>query len=184
MGSKFRKYLATSSLCRKFLTSVLTLESFVVNVAYIASASSAANLSESSLSLLKSKLESYPEPASPPPSLFFSSFATSFIKAFYRLTSLFCACFLSLYSLLTLSRISYSSMTCLYWPGSYPFHWSLLASQPSSTCTSTSSLPMSLPVYLAPILRGRSMHVLLLCVRAPQFVHAPLRNLLEVGSKL
>ena len=35
---------------------------------------------------------------------------------------------------------------------------------------------MSLPVYLAPFLRGRSTQSIALCVIAPQLVHAPLRK--------
>ena len=41
---------------------------------------------------------------------------------------------------------------------------------------------MSEPVTLAPWRRGRSVHVLAVCVIAPQFSHAPLRNLVTFWS--
>ena len=145
-----------------------------MNEACIASASSAANLSESSLSLLRSKLESEPS-ASP-----FTFLSASFASAFCLLICRFSSYFLSRYSLRTLSRISYSSITCLYYAGSYPFHWSRFASQPRSTWTRTSSRPIFLPVNLAPTFLGRSMQVFAVWVRAPQLVQAPLRNLVDV----
>jgi hypothetical protein len=44
-----------------------------------------------------------------------------------------------------------------------------------------SSGAMSLFVHLAPFLRGRSRQSCFLCVRAPQFSHAPLRYFFAAG---